>query len=187
MGGMHMAAHDLYKKAYDAHYEDNDHDRAVEGYKKVIELYPDSAEAGFARKKLPELKIKKNKDRKTENIDIEVDKLTPVGVQLTTSNTMPGYKVAKTIGFVSAESASEIHLSSNVSSKNGDNAGKGGETIEYILRKTRMTCIKRLKKCAETIGANAVIDIKLSHNKYRVENDQILCTVVYGTAILVVL
>ena len=184
-----MAAHELYKRAYDAHYTNIDYHKAVEGYKRVIELYPESAEAEFARNKLPiaELKMKrKDNNRKRESTPIEVDKVIPVEFQLTTSNTLHGYKVVKTIGMVSSECASEIAISPESTSKYEHDAG-GRVRIEHIIRRTRMDCMKKLKISAETLGANAVLNIKLSHSSYRMENEHILCTVAYGTAVLIII
>jgi uncharacterized protein YbjQ (UPF0145 family) len=182
-----MAAHELYRKAYDAHYNDGDYDKAIEGYKRLIELYPESAEAGFAKKKLPIAQLEKNKRKggqKKEKTANEDEKSSPVKVKLTTANTLEGYKISKTLGVISGKSASEMNISSGSSEKDGGDKEGICKTAEELFRKTRIACLKKLQKNAVTIGANAVIAIRLSHNEIYGDKS-ILSISAYGTAVFV--
>ena len=183
-----MLAHELYRKAYDAHYDDCDYDKAIEGYKQIIELYPDSAEADFAKKKLPSAELEKKWKEggpKQEKEVLIVEKKPPaVGIQLTTSHYIEGFKIVKTLGVVSAECAAFMNASPDTSSRHTDMAEGGCETIEYLLSKTRIACLKKIHKSAATIGANAVIAIKLSHGEFLRKDGSILYTTAYGTAVL---
>lgn len=51
----------LYKRAYDAHYKESDYDKALLNYNLVIEHFPDSAEANYARTQLENLNSSKDK------------------------------------------------------------------------------------------------------------------------------
>lgn len=182
-----MLAHELYRKAYDAHYDDGDYDKAIEGYKQIIELYPDSAEADFAKKKLPSAELEKKRKaggRKEEKEVLNVENKSPsAGVQLTTSHYIEGFKIDKTLGIVSAECASVMNVSPDTSSRNTDISEGGCKIIEDVLNKTRIACIKKLHGSATTIGANAVIAIKLSHGEFLRKSGPILYTTAYGTAV----
>ena len=183
-----MLAHELYRKAYDAHYDDGDYDKAIEGYKQIIELYPDSAEADFAKKKLPSAELEKKWKRGGRKEEKELPsverKPLSVGVQLTTSHYIEGFSVVKTLGVVSAECASFMMVSPDTSSNNADIAEGGCKIIEDLLNKTRIACLKKLHKSAATIGANAVMAIKLSHGELLRKNGSILYTTACGTAVL---
>lgn len=50
-----MTAQTLYQEAYTAHYKKKDYYNAILGYLRVIELYPDSNEARYARQQIPNL------------------------------------------------------------------------------------------------------------------------------------
>ncbi|MEN8245930.1 MAG: heavy metal-binding domain-containing protein [Thermodesulfobacteriota bacterium] len=155
-------------------------DKEIEGDKKLIEGCPDSVEAGFAKKKLPiaEFEMKKKESgQKEEEIATEIEKPHRAGIQLTTANAFEGYKVAKTLGVVSGQSATVMDVHSGAFAKNGGNT-------EELLRKTRIACLKKLRKNAAAIGANAVIAIRLSRNE-TYGGKSILSISAYGTAVLV--
>ena len=183
-----MITHEIYRKAYVAHYDDGDYDKAIAGYKQIIELYPDSAEADFAKKKLPsaelEKKWKQGGRKQEKEVLVAEKKLPSVGVQLTTSHHIEGFKTVKTLGVVSAECASFMDVCPDTSPRDADMAEGGCEIIENVLSKTRIACLKKIHKSAAAIGANAVIAIKLSHGEFLRKKGSILYTTAYGTAVL---
>jgi len=109
------------------------------------ELYPDSVEADFAKKKLPNAELEKKwkaGGRKEEKEVLNVDKKqSPAGIQLTTSHYIEGFKIVKTLGVMSAECASVMNVSPDASSRNTDIAEGECKIIEDVLNKTRIACL----------------------------------------------
>lgn len=48
-----MTSKELYQQAYNKHYRDKDYAEALKDYHEVINLYPDSAEARYAKQQIP--------------------------------------------------------------------------------------------------------------------------------------
>jgi uncharacterized protein YbjQ (UPF0145 family) len=101
---------------------------------------------------------KKESGQKEEEVATEVEKPRCAGIQLTTRKCLEGYKVTQTLGVVSDKSMAVIDVHSGAFTKNRGNS-------EEVLRKTKITRLKQLRKNAAVIGANAVIAIRLSRNE----------------------
>ncbi len=69
-----MTSAELYKQAYDSHYKAKDLDAAEAGYEQVLEEYPDSPEAGYAKSQLENIEKARN-PRVLDVSELEPDSL----------------------------------------------------------------------------------------------------------------
>jgi uncharacterized protein YbjQ (UPF0145 family) len=120
---------------------------------------------------------KKTSCQKEKEIATEIEKSRLAGIKLTTKNSLEGYMVTQTLGVVSSKSEAMMDAHNGVFTKNSENT-------EELIRKTRIACLKKLRKNAAAIGANAVIAIRLSRNE-TYGGKSILYLSAYGTAVLV--
>ncbi len=101
---------------------------------------------------------------------------------LVTSDSVPGYKIVKTIGLVRGSCIKAKHLGRDIAA--GLKGMIGGELKGYseLLDEARETAIERLILDAEKKGANAVITIRLSTSSVMAGAAEMLA---YGTAVVV--
>lgn len=70
-----MSSSELYKQAYDLHYGDGDLEAAGAAYQQVIDAYPTSPEANYAKTQLQNIEKAKHPPK------LDVSKLLPDGVE----------------------------------------------------------------------------------------------------------
>ncbi|MCE4621442.1 MAG: YbjQ family protein [Desulfurococcales archaeon] len=100
---------------------------------------------------------------------------------VTTLESVPGYRVKRILGLVSASTVRARHLGRDITAALRNILG--GEIKEYteLLAEARETAIKRLIEKARAMGANAVIGVRLSTSAVASGAAEILA---YGTAVV---
>ncbi len=103
-------------------------------------------------------------------------------VILTTTEHIPGYRIVKVLGIVSASVVKAKHLGKDMMALLRGIVG--GEVKEYteLLAEARNEALNRLKQKAKELGANAVVGIRLSTSTITTGAAEILA---YGTAVIV--
>lgn len=99
-----------------------------------------------------------------------------------TSSTIANKKIVKTIGVVKGNTIRARHLGKDILA--GLKNLVGGEIEEYtkLMAEAREQAIDRMKKSAEQMGANAIIDLRFSTSYIMGMASEILA---YGTAVVV--
>ena len=100
---------------------------------------------------------------------------------VTTLESVPGYRIKRILGLVSASTVRARHLGRDITAALRNILG--GEIKEYteLLAEAREAAIKRLIEKARAIGANAVIGVRLCTSAVASGAAEIL---VYGTAVV---
>jgi len=101
---------------------------------------------------------------------------------ITTTDTIAGKKVVRTIGWVKGNTIRARHIGKDIVA--GLRGIVGGEIIEYtkMMAEAREEAIARLIEDAESQGANAVIGLRFSTSLVMQNASEILS---YGTAVVV--
>jgi uncharacterized protein YbjQ (UPF0145 family) len=100
---------------------------------------------------------------------------------LTNLETVPGHSITKHLGLVQGSSVRAKHIGRDVMA--GLKNLVGGELKGYteLLRESRNEAIARMSQEAEAVGANAVLNIRLSTASITAGAAEILA---YGTAVV---
>ena len=103
-------------------------------------------------------------------------------ILVTTSETIPGYRIVKVLGIVSGSTVRARHIGRDIVA--GLRNIVGGEIKDYteLLAKAREIAIERMKEKARELGANAVICVRFSTSAVMGGAAEILA---YGTAVVV--
>ena len=101
---------------------------------------------------------------------------------ITTTDTIAGKKVVRTIGWVKGNTIRARHIGKDIVA--GLRGIVGGEIIEYtkMMAEAREEAIARLVEDAEAQGANAVVGLRFSTSLVMQNASEILA---YGTAVVV--
>ena len=101
---------------------------------------------------------------------------------LTTTDTISGKQVVRTIGWVKGNTIRARHIGKDIVA--GLRGIVGGEITEYtkMMAEAREEAIARLTEDAEAQGANAVIGLRFSTSLVMQNASEILA---YGTAVVV--
>ena len=96
---------------------------------------------------------------------------------------VPGYRIDKHLGLVQGSSVRAKHVGRDIMA--GLKNMVGGELKGYteLLRESRDEAISRMEKEAQSIGANAVINIRLSTSSITSGAAEVMA---YGTAVVLV-
>lgn len=183
----------LFKKAYDAHYKERNFEKASAGYNAVIEQFPDSPEASYARQQLEHLARSRDdlgKQRITwdynQLIEPEVKAEPPEPtVMLTTAPWLEGYQITETLEVVTAECVFGMNVLRDFFASVTDFVGGRSESTQTILRDARKVCLTELKREANRVGANAVIAVDLDYSEFTGQGKSMLFLVASGTAVKV--
>jgi len=99
-----------------------------------------------------------------------------------TSSTIAGKKIVKTFGLVRGNTIRARNIGKDILA--GLKNIMGGEIEEYtkLMGEAREQAIDRMLETAESMGANAVVDVRISTSYIMGAASEIL---VYGTAVLV--
>jgi len=100
---------------------------------------------------------------------------------LATTETIPGKKVVSVLGLVRGNTIRARHIGKDISAAFKNLAG--GEITDYtkMLAESREQSLDRLIEDAETLGANAIIGIRLTTSSVMQGAAEILA---YGTAVI---
>jgi len=101
---------------------------------------------------------------------------------ITTTDTITGKKVVRTLGWVKGNTIRARHIGKDIVA--GLRGIVGGEIVEYtkMMAEAREEAIARLVEDAEAQGANAVIGLRFSTSLVMQNASEILA---YGTAVVV--
>ncbi|HDQ00368.1 MAG TPA: YbjQ family protein [bacterium] len=103
-------------------------------------------------------------------------------MMVVTSSTIAGKKIVKTFGLVRGNTIRARNIGKDILA--GLKNIMGGEIEEYtkLMGEAREQAIDRMLETAESMGANAVVDVRISTSYIMGAASEIL---VYGTAVLV--
>lgn len=104
---------------------------------------------------------------------------------VTTTPSLEGFKVVKTIDIVSAECVFGLNIFKDFFMNVSDFFGGRSGTAQDALRTARIKCLDEMKKEAARIGANAVIGVDLDYSEFSGKGNGMLFLVATGTAVLV--
>lgn len=190
MGGNTLNSSQLYKSAYDAHYQNNDYDKALELYRKVLEDFPESNESEYAKNQI--VNLEKNKDKlkakfKTHYTESEsaIKHCDVDNIKLTTAHSLEGHMIVDTIEIITSECALGMDIISDFITGISDIFGGRSRTIQNSLREARQSCLYELKREASELGANAVIAVDLKYSEFSGKGKSMLFVVASGTAVIV--
>jgi uncharacterized protein YbjQ (UPF0145 family) len=101
---------------------------------------------------------------------------------LTTTNTIEGKKIVKTIGLVKGNTIRARHIGKDIMA--GLRNVIGGEVTEYtkMMAESREQALDRMTEDAKSKGANAVIQMRFATSMVMQSASEILA---YGTAVVV--
>jgi uncharacterized protein YbjQ (UPF0145 family) len=99
---------------------------------------------------------------------------------ITTSDTVPGKQISQTFGLVRGNTIRARHIGRDITA--GLKNIVGGEIFEYtkLIAKAREQAIDRMKKEAQHLGANAVVDVRFTTSVIMGGAAELLA---YGTAV----
>lgn len=103
-------------------------------------------------------------------------------MMLTTSSTIVGKRIVKTLGIVKGNTIRARHIGKDILALFKNIVG--GEIEEYtkLMAESREQSIDRMISQAEKLGANAILDVRFSTSYIMGSAAEIL---VYGTAVIV--
>lgn len=177
-----MTAQSLYQQAYTAHYSEFDCDKALDGYRRVISEFPNSAEAGYARTQITNLERDRTAlERKRSPASVPV----APHVALTTASILEGFRVVETIDVISAECVFGMNIFRDFFASVTDVFGGRSRATQKVLRDARKRCLDELRYEAREVGANAVIAVDLDYSEFSGHGKSMLFLVASGTAVRV--
>ena len=102
---------------------------------------------------------------------------------MTTTQSIDGYKITKTIEIVTAECVFSMNRFHDFFTELTDRFGGRSNAAQKALRDARKKCLSELEKEALDVGADAVIAVKLDYSELSGKENPVLFLVAYGTAI----
>lgn len=101
---------------------------------------------------------------------------------LTTSSTIAGKQIKKTLGLVKGNTIRARHIGKDILALFKNIVG--GEIEEYtkLMAESREQAIDRMISQAESLGANAIVDVRFSTSYIMQNASEIL---VFGTAVII--
>lgn len=100
---------------------------------------------------------------------------------VTTTGTLPGRRIVRTLGLVRGNTIRARHIGRDIGA--ALRSIVGGEVLEYtkMMAEAREQAIDRMTAEAEALGANAVVEVRFSTSMVMTGAAEILC---YGTAVV---
>ena len=175
----------LYKTAYDAHYKAKDIEKAQAGYEALLNEYPDSSEASYARTQLDNI-LGSDEDQNSKELDV------PKGVKLawmsqkdtvimSTIATIEGQRIVDTLGLVVAEHPVDPGIFKQILT-NWEFSGKSGTTLK-LLKEGRERCLSQLKDEAIKLNGNALVGVSIGYGQIAMGSKSIVLLTATGTAV----
>ena len=105
----------------------------------------------------------------------------PSGIMLTTTESVPGRSIERTIGFVSGSSAQVMSVGKSLTAGLGQLL-VGGDVPDFtaLMEDARLVALARLKQKAAAMGANAVVGLRLTTSDL---SQAVAEVCAYGTAV----
>lgn len=185
-----MNSSQLYQLAYYAHYQNNDYEKAIELYQKVIEEFPGSVESEYAKNQI--VNLEKNKDKLIEKFkthysesESKIKQCDVDNIKLTTAPILDGFKIVETIEIITSECALGMDIIDDFIAGLSDFFGGRSRTLQNNLREARKSCLYDLKREASELGANAVIAVDLKYSEFSGKGKSMLFVVASGTAVII--
>lgn len=104
---------------------------------------------------------------------------------VTTTPSIEGYRVVRTLEIVTAECVYGVNLFRDFFSALTDTFGGRSGAMQKVLRDARKTCLAELKKEALLVGANAVVGVDLDYSEISGGGKEMLFLVASGTAVII--
>ena len=100
---------------------------------------------------------------------------------VTSIETIPGYRIVKHLGLVQGSTVRAKHAGKDILA--GFKNIVGGELTAYteLLEESRTEALDRMKQQAKSIGANAVLNVRLATSAVTAGASELLA---YGTAVV---
>lgn len=102
---------------------------------------------------------------------------------LTSSNTLQSMRITEYKGLVTGESLLGSNIYKDLFSGVRDVVGGRTSTYEEELQKARDIAIKSMEEKAESLGANAIIGLKISYDNLGGTMGNTILVTAYGTAV----
>lgn len=106
-------------------------------------------------------------------------------VQVTTAQSLAGYRIVRTVDIVSAECVLGMNFLQDFLASLSDVFGGRSGTTQNTLREARRTCMHELRREAHRVGANAIIAIDLDYAEFSGQGKSMVILVANGTAVTV--
>lgn len=107
------------------------------------------------------------------------------GMVLTTTPTVPGYRIVKQCGIVGAECAFGMNLFRDLFAQLTDIFGGRSGSTQNLLRDARETCLNEMRQEALEKGANAVVGVALDFSEFSGQGKSMLFLATSGTAVVI--
>ena len=101
----------------------------------------------------------------------------------TSSNTLETFKIIEYMGLVTGESLIGSNIYKDLFSGVLDVVGGRTSTYEEELQKAREIALKSVEEKAESLGANAIVGLKMSYDNLGGTMGNTILVSVYGTAV----
>lgn len=101
----------------------------------------------------------------------------------TSSNTLETFKIIEYMGLVTGESLIGSNIYKDLFSGVRDVVGGRTSTYEEELQKAREIALKSVEEKAESLGANAIVGLKMSYDNLGGTMGNTILVSVYGTAV----
>lgn len=177
-----MNVESLYNFAYNLHYSQTNLIDAFCVYSKIIDSFPDSKEAGYAKSQMQNIQSSKSFNMyDIEQINIieradilingdihskELDEERQKNIIITTTNNIDGYKVKKYITIESIEVVIGTGIFSELSSDISDMFGSRSKGFENKLQNAKTYALNAMKKKIFLNGGNAMIGTDIDYIEF---------------------
>lgn len=104
---------------------------------------------------------------------------------VTTTSTVEGYHITKTIDVVTAECVFGLNVFKDMFAGISDFFGGRNKTTQNALRDARKLCLNELRREAALLGGNAVIGVDLDYSEFSGQGKSMLLLVASGTAVCI--
>jgi uncharacterized protein YbjQ (UPF0145 family) len=101
----------------------------------------------------------------------------------TSSNTLETFKIIEYMGLVTGESLIGSNIYKDLFSGVRDVVGGRTSAYEEELQKAREIALKSVEEKAESLGANAIVGLKMSYDNLGGTMGNTILVSVYGTAV----
>ena len=191
-----MNSKELYKTAYDLHYKFFNLDEAIKEYQQIIDEFPDSPEASYAKTQIANIQKMSEAEREKyhqrivkvtaqEAYKMDQSNITEADLDkiiITTTHHIEGYQVVKYLGLVSYQYVIGTGFMSELNSSFGDFFGLRANPYEEKIASAQDESLKHIKYKVVKRGGNAVVGLTTSYVPFA--NDRV-GVMMMGTAVRV--
>jgi uncharacterized protein YbjQ (UPF0145 family) len=177
---------DIYQTAYQDHYKHSELDAARAGYHRLVNEFPKSEEAGYARTQLWNLDQESEKLAKKREVVFDDPDPASIAskITVTTAPSVDGFIVEQTFDVVTAECVLGVNVFRDMfAGLVTDVIGGRSKGFQQSLRNARTDCLAELRREAQSLGANGVIATSLNYSELSGSGKSMLFVVAVGTAV----